>query len=328
MDNQLDEDLVNAAKNHDIASVLALLGRGANPNYRDSQGRTPLHYFVSDDEQYINIVTQLLYCGANPNIHDINGKTPLHLAASSHIGGMRNFRYSPTSKIISLLLESKADPNLCEEKGETPFYWALLYKKHELTTLLLNNGADPEYTLLLSALYKKWLPIEHFTLEQREMFLQTAKTLLSSPLSCLTTKLLKQREDLLLASEKSGLFSLMAQAQHTLRSFIKSLEALLPQEKVPELKLIESAEIPLAHFNPSSLKGLATRSYVHLLNSSDPQIKAQAETYLNQIPFDLQEMVKEVNSFCNHPFTKKLFKKALSYQEHITSSKSSVCKGL
>ena len=75
-----------AAKNSDDC-VRVLVRSGANVNYIDEFGLTPLHW-ASGNPVYLfggsggfAVTQMLLGAGANVNVADISGNTPLHLAA-------------------------------------------------------------------------------------------------------------------------------------------------------------------------------------------------------------------------------------------------------
>jgi len=57
-----------------------LLAKGANPNFKDSRGRTPLHHAAFHG--YADNVQLLLAAGADPNARDNDGWTPLNAANS------------------------------------------------------------------------------------------------------------------------------------------------------------------------------------------------------------------------------------------------------
>ncbi len=87
-----------------------LLDAGADPNDRDGDGRTPLHWIFSytevDDPTY---AADLIAHGADPNVCDKSGETPLHKAAKE---GFPN--------CVRCLLEHGADPNIKNNRGKTP----------------------------------------------------------------------------------------------------------------------------------------------------------------------------------------------------------------
>ncbi|ETS76986.1 hypothetical protein PFICI_10860 [Pestalotiopsis fici W106-1] len=85
----------SAFGNHII--VRAILDSGANPNDRDRDGWSAIHWAA--EEGHLNIVGLLLNKGANVNAVSSYGTSPLHCAAN---GGH--------DSIVNLLLQSGADP--------------------------------------------------------------------------------------------------------------------------------------------------------------------------------------------------------------------------
>ncbi|KAI9468903.1 MAG: ankyrin repeat-containing domain protein [Benjaminiella poitrasii] len=65
----------STATTHDLMSLL--LDHGANPNARDGDGWTPLHYVARFAEDRTGLMTLLLERGADSNVTDAHGKTPL-----------------------------------------------------------------------------------------------------------------------------------------------------------------------------------------------------------------------------------------------------------
>jgi hypothetical protein len=46
-------------------------------------------------------------------------------------------------KILKLLLAKGADPNIEDNEGKTPLYWAIFTENSEATNILLQHGANP-----------------------------------------------------------------------------------------------------------------------------------------------------------------------------------------
>lgn len=61
--------------------VELLVGRNADVNSRDVDGRTPLHGSIVRGARACDVARQLLSVGADPNAPDNFGYTPLHIAA-------------------------------------------------------------------------------------------------------------------------------------------------------------------------------------------------------------------------------------------------------
>jgi len=81
------KDLRTAAAKGDVKCLRELLRRGEDPNARDENGVTPLHYVAMSCEFVgesvcVKAAKVLLDRGADPNAGDEWGVTPLHVAAS------------------------------------------------------------------------------------------------------------------------------------------------------------------------------------------------------------------------------------------------------
>ena len=88
--------------------VRACLRAGADPEARDKDGSTPLHWAAS--EGHAGAIAALLEAGADPDAQVLGGWTPLHVAAGEDRAGA-----------ITALLEGGADPSARKENGDTPF---------------------------------------------------------------------------------------------------------------------------------------------------------------------------------------------------------------
>ncbi|MYD93561.1 MAG: hypothetical protein F4Y02_07700 [Chloroflexi bacterium] len=106
------------------------LWAGADPNYRDDDGRSalPVAVELGDPE----IVLPLLDAGADPDGRTADGEPAASLAASAGDAG-----------ILAMLLDAGADPNARGESGVAVLVPAAIAGDAEVVRLLLDAGADP-----------------------------------------------------------------------------------------------------------------------------------------------------------------------------------------
>ena len=106
------------------------LWAGADPNYRDDEGRSalPVAVELGDPE----IVLPLLDAGADPDGRTADGEPAASLAASA--GDV---------PILAMLLDAGADPNARGESGIPVLVPAAIAGDAEIVRLLLDAGADP-----------------------------------------------------------------------------------------------------------------------------------------------------------------------------------------
>ena len=148
MQTSTTKQLIDAIKKGDIESVTRLLEAGADPNARETRytlpslrtrdtggkpypGDTPLIFAVFYEN--VPIAELLLKKGANANGQGLYGRTAL-LEALDML----------EPELTQLLLAHKANPNLADNRGETPLVGAASHPdrvKH--IELLLRAGADP-----------------------------------------------------------------------------------------------------------------------------------------------------------------------------------------
>jgi hypothetical protein len=116
-----------AANDGDVDMCKFLIGNGADVNYLDKFGGTPLHRaaVASGGEK---TVEYLLSAGAKPDVVNYECDTPLHKADNA--------------AIAKLLLEKGADVNSIGGRGCTPLWDAVVQTKPDVAEVLLNAGAE------------------------------------------------------------------------------------------------------------------------------------------------------------------------------------------
>jgi hypothetical protein len=122
--------LYEALMANDPRRVSAALGRGADVNERDPDGRTPLFEAVLPWKDP-TIAEVLLERGANVRVRDLVGQTPLHAAAAFG-----------TETHLRVLLGGGAEIDARDAAGETPLHFAAGLGRIKATTFLVSRGAD------------------------------------------------------------------------------------------------------------------------------------------------------------------------------------------
>jgi ankyrin repeat protein len=108
VDDDLDSALTIAAFIHDIKLVKLLTSHGADVNYRNHNGLTPLHDAAFASLKAAQEISRILLDqGAYVNALDSLGRTPLMCAVDN-----RNV------DLVKILLERGADPTLRNNHGE------------------------------------------------------------------------------------------------------------------------------------------------------------------------------------------------------------------
>jgi uncharacterized protein len=115
-----------------------LLKYGADPNVRDSQGRSVLDIAIL--WCLTDTVKLLLLNGADPNFRAKNGKTPLMKAAILGLQDARPMQHK--LQIMMHLLDSGAEIDAQTPEGKTALMYAVGNSRLEVVELLVSSGAS------------------------------------------------------------------------------------------------------------------------------------------------------------------------------------------
>jgi len=129
MGKALGQELMHSCKNGNMNKIAELLEKGANVDFRDSVGCTPL--WVACWKGWTAIVRFLLDHNADLDIAKNNGATPLYIA--SELGNV---------EIVQILVDSGADIDKPMKDSSTPLYIASQHGHTDVVRFLLKNGAN------------------------------------------------------------------------------------------------------------------------------------------------------------------------------------------
>jgi ankyrin repeat protein len=122
--------LLDAVKRQDEAGVRLLIKQKADPEARQADGTTALHWAAHRNN--LGIAQALLHAGAKVNVVNELGVTPLVLAGENGNGDM-----------VTAFLDAGANPNVLTLAGESPLMAAARSGSVTAVTALLKRGADP-----------------------------------------------------------------------------------------------------------------------------------------------------------------------------------------
>lgn len=122
-----------AAKYGWIEVALALLELSAEPDFKDSAGRTPLSYAA--EKGSIGVVRELINWGSFPNSEDSKHRTPLSFASEAGANNVAEL----------LLRDIRVSPDPADSDGCTPLWWAARKgRKAVVNRLLQTDGVDSD----------------------------------------------------------------------------------------------------------------------------------------------------------------------------------------
>jgi hypothetical protein len=132
MEISFGNQLVDAANNGDLQSVIHLCKNGYHVDSKGLFGATPLMRAAYNGN--VTIAKELLLRGADPTSVDYGGATPLHLA--SRMGH---------KEMVELLVEAAPKYfDQADNDGWTPLMRATIAKNNSIVKFLLTKGADPQ----------------------------------------------------------------------------------------------------------------------------------------------------------------------------------------
>ena len=149
-----------AVTKRNINLINLLLDQGVNVNSMTIDGQTPLH--IAADKGDANIIQNLLRRKADPNLKDARGNTSLHLVVQpkqetkprllttrprigviGHMCVYQTFYRACSKQTVQAIINLGADVNAVNNRRQTALWLACCDGQVDVTTVLLNRGADP-----------------------------------------------------------------------------------------------------------------------------------------------------------------------------------------
>lgn len=137
----LNQQLIAAIDANKIEEVRGLIEAGANVNFANFFGQTPLYYAISRFSRDHNYTAELLINkaifalliskGANVNAKSPNGLTPLHYVV-----------VRSDKDLVELLIKSGANIAAKTNGNKTPLHFACSARNKDIIELLLESGVD------------------------------------------------------------------------------------------------------------------------------------------------------------------------------------------
>ncbi len=123
-------EFIKAVNEADYKEMRSRLGKGANINAKNAEGRTAL--FIATEKRDSKLIAFLLEQNANPNVTS-GERDEVPLMRATELADVETMK---------ALLEAGANPNAQDRGGETALMKAAKGRRSEPLRLLLENGAD------------------------------------------------------------------------------------------------------------------------------------------------------------------------------------------
>ena len=166
VDDENDRSLSTVAiVNHDLTTIRLLLLFGADPNFKDKDGFTPL--LSATQASFLEAAQLFLKYGADPNLsggpygespfaRSLNsdqtpfvdlylkhGASPDKAMGNGNTPFIQSINKTVSINVIELMLLYEADANCKNGRGETALFKAIGAERLDIVAVLINHGANP-----------------------------------------------------------------------------------------------------------------------------------------------------------------------------------------
>ena len=112
----------------ELIDTQKIKGLAANPNFKNTFGKTVLHVAAAEGHLKICEVLIEFGCGIKINLQDNEGRTPLHIACIHN-----------QSEIVGLLVRSGAVVEIKDDQGNNPIHYASVNKNEKLVQCMVEK---------------------------------------------------------------------------------------------------------------------------------------------------------------------------------------------